>query len=416
MKDATTSRNAWRGMSVAEGGVLLALIVVLGVQHVRHGWPFSLHHGLGLPAAHQEAMSPGMVMPEGGAHAGHAVAGRASVVLPPDRQAFIGLTTVPVETGTVAQPFRAIATIAPDESRLSHVHTRVSGWVERLYVNTTGQAVRAGAPLLAIFSQDLLAGQTEYLSALQASSQATGALASAQATVQDASRRRLLVLGMSESEVASVSRTRRPIHSVVISSPRAGVVLRRGVTVGTSVDPSTELLLIADLSTVWGFLEIPEVQIPNVQVGTQVVLDFPGAGVTGLRAAIDFLYPVLTEETRTLRARVAMLNPTGVLRPGVYGSAEVLMPARTGLIVPRDAIVDTGDEKHVFVRMADGQFAPRRVVTGARFADRVEVTEGLDAGEQIAASGVFLLDSESRLRASTVSGGGGAGGHAGHGH
>jgi Cu(I)/Ag(I) efflux system membrane fusion protein len=185
-------------------------------------------------------------------------------------------------------------------------------------------------------------------------------------------------------------------------------VVNRGVTVGTAVDPSTTLLTIADLSQVWVFAEVPEASIPAVRVGTTAQLDFAASGRAPFAARVDFLYPTLTERTRTLKVRLTVANPRGTLRPGLYGTAAFEAAGAPTITVPRDAVVDTGRQQHVFVAVGD-RFEPRPVTPGVQLADRVEIRSGLTEGDRIVSAGVFLLDSESRLRAT-----GGAGGMAGH--
>jgi Cu(I)/Ag(I) efflux system membrane fusion protein len=299
---------------------------------------------------------------------------------------------------------RAVAIVVPDESRISHVHTRVAGWVEQLDINTTGETVRAGQPLARIFSQELLSSQTEYLAARKAT--AASGITSA---VVASGRARLAVLGMTPADIDAVEQAGEPQRLVTLVAPRSGVVVNRGVTVGTSVDPSTTLLTIADLSRVWILAEIPEASIPLVRVGINAQLDFPASGRPPFAAPVDFIYPTLTERTRTLRVRFSAGNPDGRLRPGLYGTAAFEWAGQQVITVPRDAVVDTGLQQHVFVSTGD-RFEPRAVMLGVQLADRVEVRTGLTEGERIVAAGVFLLDSESRLRAT-----GGAGGHAGHG-
>ena len=165
------------------------------------------------------------------------------------------------------------------------------------------------------------------------------------------------------------------------------------------------MLTIADLSRVWVIAEVPEASIPAVRVGTVAQLDFPASGRPAFAARVDFVYPTLTERTRTLRVRLSAANPVGALRPGLYGTAVFESAAQNVLTVPRDAVVDTGLQQHVFVARGD-RFEPRTVTVGMQLADRVEIRSGLDEGEQVVVAGVFLLDSESRLRAT-----GGAGGH-----
>ena len=309
-----------------------------------------------------------------------------------------------VKRESLTQAVRAVATVVPDESRISHVHTRVSGWVEQLEVNTTGEMVRAGQPLARIFSQELLSSQTEYL-AVRRSTSASGITS----VVVASGRTRLAVLGMSPADIDAIEQSGEPKRLVTVVAPRSGVVVNRGITVGTSVDPSTTLLTIADLSRVWILAEVPEANIPAVRVGTLAQLDFPASGREPFAARIDFIYPTLTERTRTLRVRLSAANVGGTLRPGLYGTVVLESAGPQVITVPRDAVVDTGLQQHVFVATGD-RFEPRVVTLGVQLADRVEVRTGLEAGEQIVAAGVFLLDSESRLRAT-----GGAGGHSGHG-
>jgi Cu(I)/Ag(I) efflux system membrane fusion protein len=313
----------------------------------------------------------------------------------------IGVRIEKVLQETISQPIRTVATVVPDESRVSHVHTRVSGWIEKLYVNTTGERVRAGQELAGIFSQELLSSQTEYLAARRAT--AVGP----HSAVVDGARSRLKVLGMTDGEIRSIEEAGQPRRLVTVTAPRAGVVLHRGISVGTAVDPSTEIVTVADLSRVWVFAEVPEGDIPSVRVGTPARLEFPASGREPFDAPVEFLYPTLSERTRTLRVRFAANNPGGSLRPGIYGNATFQVEPRPALTVPRDAVVDTGSAQHVFVVSGERRFLPRSVKLGSRFGERVEIREGLAAGEPIVASGVFLIDSESRLRAS-----GGGTGHA----
>jgi Cu(I)/Ag(I) efflux system membrane fusion protein len=389
-------------ISVGSGVVITSVVLVslLVVQHYRHSWPFSLHHGL--PVIGEEQPAESMTIPAGAsAPAAHA---RGPVDLDPSRLEAMGVRTEPARFETLSKPLRAVATVVTDESRVSHVHTRVAGWIEELYVDTTGQRVRAGEPLAGIFSQELLSSQTEYLSALRA------ATSGPRSAVAEAARARLKVFGMTEGEILELEKRREPFRLTTVVAPRSGVVFHRGISVGTAVDPSTEIVTVADLSRVWVLAEVPEGDIPEVSRGARAGLDFPASGRAPFEARVDFLYPTLTERTRTLRVRFAVDNPDGALRPGLYGTAEFDVGARRALTVPRDAVVDTGLEQHVFVATGPGDFFPRTVDLGVRLAERVEVREGLSEGEHVVSSGVFLIDSESRLRAS-----GASPGHAGHG-
>ena len=375
---------------------VIAVAVMSGffvVQHLRHGWPFSLHMVAAAAAAPRAApVTP--PPPE--------TAQRAPIELEPAKLATFDIRVELATLGVVNDAVRAVATVVPDESRVSHVHTRVAGWLEKLFVNTTGQSVKAGAPLAGIFSQELFASQVEYLSALRSAQGGPASL------VAPSARTRLTVLGMSEGELQALERRGTPERLVTLVAPRGGVVLKRGVAVGTAVDPSTEIITVADLSRVWVLAEVAESDASAIREGTPAKLEFSASGREPIDARVEFIYPTLTDSTRTLRVRFSVPNADGTLRPGLYGTAQFQLDPRQRLTVPRDAVVDTGAQQHVFVMTGPGRFEPRIVRLGARLTDRVEIREGLDGGEPVVASGVFLIDSESRLRASS-----GGLGHAG---
>ena len=367
----------------------------LWIQHVRGGWPFSPREQAVVPAAAPVAVAQDMAGMDASA-----MPDRVPVDVTPSMLQALGVRIEEVGRESLTQTIQAVATVAPDESRISHAHTRVAGWVEQLDVNTTGELVRAGQPLARIFSQELLSSQTEYLAARRATS-ASGIVSAVIAS----GRTRLTVLGMSPEEIAEIERTGEPKRLVTLVAPRSGVVVNRGISVGTAVDPSTPLLTIADLSRVWVLAEVPEAGIAAIRVGSTARLEFPASGREPFTARVDFLYPTLTERTRTLRVRFSVGNAGGTLRPGLYGNAIFELPGATTLTVPRDAVVDTGRQQHVFVSIGD-RFEPRPVTLGVQLKDRIEILSGLMEGERIVSAGVFLLDSESRLRAT-----GGTGGH-----
>jgi membrane fusion protein, copper/silver efflux system len=371
------------------GIAILAIGAGLLVQDARHGWPFDRHHA---PAVARPA-STNAAAHTAGAHAQATGAARGPVAIDSSKLAQLGVQFETAALAELSPSARFPAVLTPDESRLSHIHARVNGWIERLHVNT-GDRVRRGDPLASVFSQELLASQSEYLAALQRGAAPAGS------AVQAAARTRLGILGMSERDIDRLEKSGVVQRLMTISAPRAGVVLRRGVTPGTSVDPATEIMTIADLSRLWALAEVTEAEASAIARGSKAWLSFPAANREPIEARVDFIYPTLTERTRSVRVRLTLGNPEGALRPGVYGTATFALPARAALSVPRDAIVDTGESQHVFVRRDDGRLEPRPIKSGARFADRVEVLEGLAAGDAVAVSGVFLIDSESRLRAS----------------
>lgn len=383
---------------------VLALLEALGVVAISGSWWLRREHSPPQPTSEP-------VLARGASdHAGHAPSAaaddRGPVSVAPERWGPLGVRVGEVRQHALDRTLRAVATVALDESRLTHVHTRFSGWIERLYVSTTGEHVRKGQVVATVFSRELWTAQNEMLALARSG---RGLAAVEHASLLDGSRARLRVLGMSAGEIAALERSGRPRRTVAVTAPHQGAVIHRNVSVGAAVDPSTEIVTIADLSRVWVLAEIPEADVPHVKRGGRATLTFPATGGAPITSQVEFLYPTLTERTRTLRVRFSLENPSGALRSGMYGVAEIAVEAAPAIMIPRDAVVDTGRVQHVFVLGADGTFAPRRVELGARLADRVEIKSGLASGERIVESGVFLIDSESRLRASAGSA------HAGHG-
>ncbi len=216
---------------------------------------------------------------------------------------------------------------------------------------------------------------------------------------------------MTNAEIRELERRGSANRLTTIVAPRSGSVLELNVFAGTQVDPSIVLMTIADLSQVWILAEIPGSGELDIKAGIKVTIDIAASGRTPIQSTISFIYPALTEGTRTLRIRMVVKNPNGLLKPGAYGTAEFKVRPRKALTVPRDAIIDQGEKQFVFLVTAPGTFIPKAVTIGIELSDRVEIVEGLSAGDQIVSSGVFLIDSESRLRASGNVGGG----HGGHG-
>lgn len=329
--------------------------------------------------------------------------GRAPVEVDAEWARRLGLAIEPAREEDAVQMARAAATVVPDESRIVHIHTRVAGWVERVHVET-GEQVRAGQPVLAVFSQELYAAQREYLAVY---ARRAGALPSA---VLPSSRERLRVLGMSGDQIRALEARGTAPRTITLHAPHAGVVLRRPVSPGTSVDASTELLTLADLSSVWVEAEIAERDALLARPGAPVRIHWAAAGLEPVDTRLSFVSPVITERSRSIRVRAPLANPEGLFRPGLSGTLELQGEAKRQVTVPRDAVVDTGRERFVYVVQPDGRFVPRRVTLGARTGDRVAISNGVRSGERVLASGVFLVDSESRLRGS-----GNVSLHAGHG-
>jgi Cu(I)/Ag(I) efflux system membrane fusion protein len=337
--------------------------------------------------------------PEGGAP----VPGLATVHLSQAKQQLIGVKTSEVLREPMQRTIRAVGRITYDEARLRQVHTKIAGYVEKLYVNTTGELVRRGQPLLDIYSPELLASQQEYLVALQARARTSGSsipsvAGSGEALVASA-RRRLELYDLTDEQILKIEETGRAQRTVTLSAPISGTVLTRNVTEGERIEPETDLLNIADLSRIWVLASVYEYELPFVRPGQRASMTLPYLPGKSFEGRVAFVYPVLDAATRTAQVRLEFPNPALELKPDMY--ADVLLSADLGErpSVPASAVLDTGARSIVFVDGGDGYFEPREVRIGLRLPDRYEVLGGVSPGEMVLTSANFFVDSESKLKA-----------------
>jgi membrane fusion protein, copper/silver efflux system len=331
--------------------------------------------------------------------------GMAAIRLSAEGIRLAGVQTAAAVTGGVSRTIRTVGTVSADESRVRRVQVKVEGYIERLLVNTPGQAVRKGDPLLSIYSPDLLAGQEEYLRAYTAAQAAGEAQKRDADLLAGAARDRLRLLDVPEPFIQELERTRKPSRTVMLRAPVSGVVTDRQAYEGMKVMPGMELFTITDLSQVWIEGSFYESEAPLVSVGSEATLTLAYDPSVSLQGAVEFVYPYLDPESRTLRARFSFSNAGGVLKPGMYANVTLAVSGSEGVVVPDNAVMDTGERKIVFVSKGDGLFEPREVETGRRGDGRLEVLSGLMAGDEVVVHANFLLDSESRIR-SALSGGG----------
>lgn len=335
-------------------------------------------------------------IPTGASMATSTVSGYSNVSLPPARQQLIGVKLARAEWRDLSRVTRTVGIVATDERRLTQIHTRFEGYIENLYVDFTGQAVRRGQPLFSIYSPDLLSTQQELILAERNRSTLGSALA-------ESARRRLLLWGMSAGEVDRVARTGQPQRAVVIASPTNGVVLTKNAIAGTRVMPADTLYEIADLSRVWILADVYESDLAYVGVGqlAQVrAASIPGRSWVG---RITFVSPTVDATTRTAKVRIELDNPEGLLKPNTYADVVLQEPAGAGVAVPDSAVLKTGTRSIAFVQRAPGQFEPREVQTGIRADGSIQIRSGVNAGEIVVVDANFLVDSESRLK-SAISG------------
>ncbi|RMH02811.1 MAG: efflux RND transporter periplasmic adaptor subunit [Nitrospirae bacterium] len=390
-------RWVWIGLGIlaVSGGLAIFLMCV-------PAWPPFM---LWVERSH-EAMtpaSPSMASMDGMA-SGMKRDTQASAVVPPQRQQLIGLKTAVVEKHRLTTTVRAMGRVDYDEQRIVHVNLRTSGWVEKVFINETGQYVRKGQPLLTLYSQELATAQEEYLLALEMRDQLQRSplpeVREQAEQIVTAAHDRLRLWSLTEAQIQELARRGAPHTTVTVFSPIAGYVIEKQVFPGMYVEPKTNMYSIADLSTIWVQAEIFEYEVPFVRTGQAAMLTveaYPGEQFPG---RITYVYPYLNEAARTVTVRLEFSNPALRLKPGMYGIVELQVDRGMKLAVPAQAVLDSGKRRVVFVLREAGLFEPRQIAVGPRVGAYYEVVEGLVEGERVVVSGTFLLDSESRLMAS----------------
>ncbi len=366
--------------------------------------------------------------PPGGGHAaapaapaGPPVPGLVPVELSAERVQLIGMRSVAATREPLASALRSVGFVAANENGLVSVNTRYSGWVEQLAVAQTGQLVQKGDVLVSVYSPEMLNAQQVFLNAIKWSERKPGGSAPSPAISNDLerdARLRLELLGVAAEDIEAIAKAGQPLRALNVRAPVRGYVARKSVLRGLYVQSGTELFQLADLSTVWVLVDVYESEIQRIKVGQQATFEvkaYPGKRFSG---RVQFIYPALNTGSRTLQARVELRNPTLELRPGMFGDVTLDVGTAEAIIIPREALIDTGDHQYVFVERGGGRYEPRPVQAGWSGNGKVAILAGLAEGEQVVTTANFLLDSESRLRAA-VEGFASApagGEHAGHDH
>ncbi len=316
----------------------------------------------------------------------------------------IGVRTAAVETRDLSRIIRAVGRVTYDERRVSHVHTKVQGWVEELYVDYLGQQVERGQPLLEIYSPALVATQEELLLAAryrEATSESPFEdVRSGGASLFDATRRRLELWDISDQDIDRLLRTGKVKRTLTLHAPTSGVVTDLAVRSGMEVAPNSNLYTIADLSTVWVMADVYEYELPWVelgQTGTVELRYLPGGRFSG---RVTFIAPFLDPKTRTAAVRLELPNAEGRLKPEMFGNALIEAAPRVGATaIPTEAIIRSGRRTLAIVAKSGGRFEPRQLELGLDTGDGwTEVTQGVKPGERVVVSSQFLIDSESNLQ------------------
>jgi len=301
----------------------------------------------------------------------------------------LGVRLAKVEQGSFARTVDTVGVVGVDEHRIEVIQVRQPGWVERLDVRAVGDAVRRGQPLAGVYSPDLLATQQELMIARN----------SKDSTLMEAARRRLALFGLSAAQIVRIEKTGEVERRVDYYAPFDGYVMDLGVRQGDAVQPGTTMFKLADLTSVWITAELPEMQAAWLKPGDQAEIEVPARPGERFAGRVDYLYPELTQATRTLKVRVVVKNPSKHLQPGMFAQAHFRAAAQLRVLtVPSEAVIRTGTRSVIIVADDVTHFRPVLVRVGDEQGGRSEVLEGLDPGQNVVASGQFLIDSEANLR------------------
>jgi RND family efflux transporter MFP subunit len=310
-----------------------------------------------------------------------------------------GVRTAAVEVEALTREIRTTGRLEVDARRQTAVSPKVSGWVERLYADYEGARVRRGAPLLEIYSPDLVATQEEYLLALRNARRLEGGAGAADAQrLLDAARRRLDYWDVSAQQIERLRETGTPTKTVTLQAPASGTVTQTAVTEGEQVRAGQTLMQITNLRRLWLMIDVYEQDLAWVDVGASVEVDLPYRPGDTRTGTVDYIYDEVDPQTRTVQARVVVNNTDGTLRPGMYATATLQgRETEPSPVVPSEAVLRTGDRNVVIEALGDGRFRPRPVKTGLETDGRIQILSGLSGGTQVVTSAQFLIDSEARL-------------------
>ncbi|MEW6615358.1 MAG: efflux RND transporter periplasmic adaptor subunit [Thermodesulfobacteriota bacterium] len=330
-----------------------------------------------------------------------------TVEIPLEKQQLIGVKTLEVAIKPLQKIIRTVGRIEYDETKLATVNTKIEGWIEKLYVDYTGKYVKKGEPLVEIYSPELFATQQEFISLLKWGARPeignqkseTGKMLSRDAeAIVEAAKERLRLWDITDRQIKKIEETGKPIRTMTIYSPVSGYVVQKMAIQGMRVMPGEKLFDVADLSSVWIISDIYEYELSLVKAGQTAVISLSYLPGREFSALIDYVYPSLAGETRTAKVRFTIPNPGGQMKPQMFTNVEIKVKLGKRLVIPEDAVIDTGIRQIVYVDRGEGYFEPREVTLGLKADGMVEVIRGLKIKEKVASSANFLIDSEAKLK------------------
>ncbi len=341
---------------------------------------------------------PGMDMP---GMPGMNMGSDSSVVLTADQIRTFSVTFGEAAVRTMSNVVRAAGTVVVDETGMVQVAARVGGFVEKLHVNVTGQSVRRGQPLLELYSPELLAAQQELLLAADLQRRILGSnvpgVPVETVDLVSAAKQRFNLWDISEEQVEEILRTGRTRRTMTLFAPASGVVTERSVVQGQAIQAGDMLYAIADFSRVWVEAQLRGVDAANVRVGTRAEIDITGLTGRSFSGRVEYVYPTVEQDARTVRARIVVANGAGTLKPGMYATVLLTSSAREALTVPASSVIRTGERNFLFIDLGGGRLRPQDVQIGVTSGDDTEILSGIEAGQRVVTSAQYLLNSESNL-------------------
>ena len=333
-----------------------------------------------------------------------------TIEIPEAGQRFIGVKTTVATVKSLTRTIQTVGRVEYDERRIATVNTKIEGWIETLRVNYTGRYVKKGETLAEIYSPELVASQQEYLNILKWSRQGVapaGAeepsalnrmLAQDAEAMRQAARQRLRFLDISEAQIRKIEGTGSPLRTLAVFSPVSGYVVQKLAVQGMKVQPGERLFDLVDTSTLWVVADIYEQELALVKTGQKAEITLDSLPGKVFVATIDYVSPLLAGETRTTKIRFSLDNQAGDLKPQMFAKVALKVDLGRRLVVPEDALINTGARQLVYVDKGDGYFEPREVGVGVKAEGMAEIISGLQTGEKVASAATFLIDSEARLK------------------
>jgi len=325
-----------------------------------------------------------------------------AVFVSPERQQITGVRFGQVTYRNLQKVIRTVGRLEFDEKKVSTVNPKIGGWIEELYVDYTGKIVRKGQPLLSIYSPELVSAQEEYLLALKAkkilSASPIADISGGGESLLQATRKRLLLWDITPKQIETLERTGEVKKNMVLYAPADGFVMEKMAYKGMSIMPGMTLYKIGDLSTIWLAADIYEYELPLIQVGQKALITlayFPGESFEG---TATYIYPSIDPNTRTAKVRFDLPNPEFKLKPEMWANVELRIPLGRKLVIPDEAVIDTGLRQVAILDRGSGYFEPRQIKIGTKVDNYYEVIGGLKAGDRVVTSANFLIDSESKFK------------------